>query len=375
MLRIFTGGDMARPPNPIPKYTLHSSGRARIYFNSVYKYLPGDYNSPESRQAFYEMCEIIHATGDWPVEVVPEKPLTVMELGIRYLAFCVTYYGQKKNGRTEAVNLRYAVDSLTDLYGSRLAGEFGPPQLKAVRKSLIKKGHVRRSVNKRATQIIACYKWAVEEGLVEPDVWQRLSAVKPIAPGREGAIDNPAVEPVTSSQYELALPYLPAGVKIAIQVQRLTGMRSKELLSMCPQDCDMSREHWIYRLEKHKTEKHIGVAYVLIPAPAVELLQACMPKTFCDRWFPWSVGHQQKSVARACLSAGVPHWYPHQLRHNLATEINEKLNIEAAQKVLRHTDPRMTRRYSKETVEGLLSVADQLYPDVNLGGGGGVELS
>jgi integrase len=371
MLKIFTGGDMARPPNPIPKYTLHSSGRARIYFNSVYKYLPGAFNSPESRQAFYEMCEIIHATGDWPVEVVPEKPLTVMELGIRYLAHCVGYYGQKKNGRTEAVNLRYAVDSLTDLYGSRLAGEFGPPQLKAVRKSLIKKGHVRRSVNKRATQIIACFKWAVEEGLVEPDVWQRLSAVKPIAPGREGAIDNPAVEPVTSSQYELALPYLPAGVKIAIQVQRLTGMRSKELLSMTPQDCDMSRDHWIYRLEKHKTVEHTGVAYVLIPAPAVELLQACMPKTFCDRWFPWSVGHQQKSVARACLSAGVPHWYPHQLRHNLATEINEKLNIEAAQKVLRHTDPRMTRRYSKETVEGLLSVADQLYPDVNLGGGGG----
>ena len=369
MLRIFTGGDMARQPNPIPKYTLHSSGRARIYFNTQYRYLPGDYNSPESRQAFYELCEVIHATGDWPVEVVPEKPLTVTELGIRYLAWCVTYYGQNDKGRTEAVNLRYAIDAMADLYGSRMASDFGPPQLKTVRKSLIKKGQVRRTVNKRATQIVACFKWACEEGLVEPDVWQRLSAVKPIAPGREGAVDNPVVEPVTDSQYELALPYLPAGVKIAIQVQRLTGMRSKELLSMRPQDCDMSREHWIYRLEKHKTEKFIGVAFVLIPAPAVELLLACMPKSFCDRWFTWSVGHQQKSVARACLSAGVPHWYPHQLRHNLATEINEKLNLEAAQKVLRHTDPRMTRRYSKETVDGLLHVADQLYPDGKMGGG------
>ena len=138
---------------------------------------------------------------------------------------------------------------------------------------------------------------------------------------------------------------------------------------MRPQDCDMSREHWIYRLEKHKTEKHIGVTYVLIPSPAVEILLANMPKTFADRWFPWSVGHQARSVARACISAGVPHWYPHQLRHNLATEINEKLNIESAQKVLRHTDPRMTRRYSKDTVEGLLAVADQLYPDGKMGGG------
>ena len=363
---------MSRPPNPIPKYTLHSSGRARIYFNSVFKYLPGDYNSPESRQAFYEMCEIIHATGDWPVEVAPKTPLTVMDLGIKYLAYCVAYYGHNKKGRTEAVNLKYAVDAMTDLWGSRLASDFDPQKLKAVRKSLIKKGQVRRTVNKRATQIVALYKWAVEEGLVEPDVWQRLAAVKPIAPGREGAIDNPDVVPVTSSQYELALPHLPAGVRIAIQVQRLTGMRSKELLSMTPQDCDMSRDHWIYRLEKHKTEKHIGVTFVLIPRPAVEILLANMPKTYSDRWFSWTVGHQARSVARACLLAGVPHWYPHQLRHNLATEINEKLDIVAAQKLLRHTDPRMTRRYSKETVEGLLSIADQLYPDGKMGGGGGI---
>ena len=370
MLKIYYGGDMARPPNPIPTYTLHSSGRARIYFNTVFKYLPGLYNSPESRQAYYELCQIIDATGDWPAEIVPQKPLTVMELGIKYLAFAVAYYGHNKKGRTEAVNLKYAIEPMSDLWGSRLASEFGPAHLKTVRKALIKRGQVRRTVNKRATQIVACFKWAVEEGLVEPDVWQRLAAVKPIAPGREGAVDNPDVQPVTSSQYELALPFLPARVRIAIQIQRLTGMRSQELLKMRPQDCDKSREHWIYRLEKHKTLEHVGITYVLIPSPAVEILLANMPKSYCDRWFPWSVGHQAKSVAKACIAAGVPHWYPHQLRHNLATEINEKLNIESAQRVLRHTDARMTRRYSKETIEGLLSVAEQLYPDVNLGGGG-----
>lgn len=357
---------MGRPCNPSPRYTLHSSGRARIYFAKNYRLLPGLYNSPESWKAFHELCEVIHATGDFPPEPKKEGPLTVEAMGHKFLAYAVSYY--EGQGSREAVNLSYAVNAAVDLWGSLMADQFGPTHLKAVRKALIKRGQVRKTVNRRATQITSMFRWAVEEGLVVPDVWQRLKAVKPIPPGREGAVDNPQIQPVTSTQLEATLAELTQPIRRAVQVQALTGMRSSELLAMRPQDVAMEGEHWIYRLKKHKTSAHIGETFILIPRPAVGILLECMPKSYADRWFPWTVGWQCKSVQAAAARAGVAHWHPHQLRHNLATQIAEQIDMSAAQKVLRHTNPRTTEGYAKETMAGLLKIADQLHPDVKLGG-------
>ena len=363
LLRIVSFDDMGRPFNSRPKYTLHSSGRARIYFAKNYRLLPGAYNSPESWQAFHELCEVIAATGDFPVEDAERKPLTVAELGHKFLAHAVEHY--ETQGSREAVNLSYAVQAAIDLWGSMLADKFGPTHLKAVRKALINRGQVRTTVNRRATQIVGMFQWATEEGVVQPEVWQRLKAVKRIAAGREGAVDNPKVQPVTSTQLELTLAELPEHVRRAVRVQALTGMRSGELLAMRPQDVTMQGEHWIYRLKKHKTQRHVGETFVLIPRPAVEILAECFPTTWADRWFPWGVGWQRKSVQTAAARAGVETWHPHQLRHNLATEIAEKLGMAAAQKVLRHTSPRTTEGYAKETIESILKIAREMHPNEN----------
>ncbi|CAB5195113.1 XerC Integrase [uncultured Caudovirales phage] len=367
-LRIIGFDGMGRAPNPHPRYCLHSSGRARIYFAKNYRLLPGVYNSPESWQAFHELCEVITATGEFPPPESERKPLTCEELGHKFLAWAVDYY--EGEGSREAVNLSYAVQAMIDLWGSMLANKFGPPHLKAVRKALIKRGQVRTTVNRRATQIVGVFQWAVEEGLLHPEVWQTLKSVKRIAPGREGAVDNPKIQPVTATQLELTLAELPIHLQRALRVQALTGMRSGELLTMRPQDVTMEGEHWIYRLKKHKTLRHVGETYVVIPRPAVEILTECFPTTFADRWFRWGVGWQRKAVSTAAARAGVPAWHPHQLRHNLATEIAEKLGMAAAQKILRHTSPRTTEGYAKETIEGVLAIARLLHPDVNLGGGG-----
>jgi integrase len=367
-LRIVGSDDMGRPSNSRPRYCLHASGRARIYFSNNYRLLPGAYNSPESWQAYHELCEVIAATGGFPPVETEQKPLTVEELGHKFLAHAVEHY--EGQGSKEAVNLSYAVQAAIDLWGSMLADKFGPTHLKAVRKALINRGQVRTTVNRRATQIVSVFQWAVEEGLVQPEVWQRLKAVKRIAPGREGAIDNPKVQPVTATQIELTLVELPEHIRRAVRVQALTGMRSGELLAMRPQDVTMTGEHWIYRLKKHKTHAHVGETFVVIPRPAVEILTECFPTTWADRWFPWGVGWQRKSVYTAAIRAGVQPWHPHQLRHNLATEIADKLGMAAAQKVLRHTSPRTTEGYAKETIDSILRIAEQLHPDVKMGGGG-----
>ena len=40
-------------------------------------------------------------------------------------------------------------------------------------------------------------------------------------------------------------------------------------------------------------------------------------------------------------------WHPHQLRHNAATEIRKRFDIEAAQVTLGHTSPMMTAKYTE----------------------------
>lgn len=354
--------DMARPLNSEPTYISGKKGKARIYWRGHQADLPGPKDSPESLQAFYAAASLIVATGAWAAGPEPAKVETVAMLAARYHAHCLHYYRGKSR---QALYINYALKAMTDLFGALAVADFGPVHLKAVRKSLIDRGQVRRTANKRAAQIVACFAWGVEEGLIDAAVWQRIKAVKPIPKGREGALDNPKKKPITATQWELTLEHVSPAVRVALQVQRLTGMRSGELLAMKPQDVDMSGEHWIYTVKEHKTAAHIDEKLILIPKPAAELLVEHMPKLFTDRWFPWTVGWQQKAVLKAAQKAGVPHWYPHQLRHGFATEVANRINKQAAQWILGHTDERTTETYAKPTADGLIQLANILFPKVD----------
>ncbi len=59
----------------------------------------------------------------------------------------------------------------------------------------------------------------------------------------------------------------------------------------------------------------------------------------------------RRAVARACERAGIPHWHPHQLRHNAATRLQRELGIEAARVVLGHKSPLVTEIYVERDLE------------------------
>lgn len=88
---------------------------------------------------------------------------------------------------------------------------------------------------------------------------------------------------------------------------------------------------------------------------------ACMPKTWADRWFPWSVDTHRQAVKRACESAQIPAWHPHQLRHNTATELEKRMGEagkEAARLLLGHTNAKTTERYVAPSPESLAVILD-----------------
>ncbi len=52
-------------------------------------------------------------------------------------------------------------------------------------------------------------------------------------------------------------------------------------------------------------------------------------------------------IRRACLAAGVPHWHPHQLRHNAATWLRREFGLETARVVLGHATADVTEGYAE----------------------------
>jgi len=68
----------------------------------------------------------------------------------------------------------------------------------------------------------------------------------------------------------------------------------------------------------------------------------------------------QRAQARA-RKAGVdiPHWFPHQIRHESVSEIKAKFGMEAARDMAGHSNSKITKGYAHEKLERMAEVAKQ----------------
>ena len=172
-----------------------------------------------------------------------------------------------------------------------------------------------------------------------------------------------------------------------IQIQRLTGIRPGEVVTLRACDIQMTGRVWTYRPASHKTEHHdlereawFGPraqkvlrlfldreprACLFSPADAESERQAerhaarRTPATCgnrpgprgCGGWRPgnrYSVASYRKAIHRACVKAGVPKWNPNRIRHNMATSVRREHGIELSQAVLGHQlGSRVTEVYAE----------------------------
>lgn len=350
--------DMGRPVKLSPTYIYKHPDKARIYWRGEFRDLPGKYQSPESIAAYHELCLHVQATGHLPRKNVEEnQQFTIANLAAWWRDYARNYYPSTSK---QPVFINYAVRALEELFGTKPASEFAPVDLKAVRKLLISRGQCRKTVNVRAKQIQFVFKQAVSECLIDQSVWQALLSLQPIQKNREGAMDYGPVKCVEMDHFERTIAECTPIQAAALQVQLITGMRSGELLSMRPQDVDMSRKHWIYTLTKHKTVEHVGTRYIGIPEAAALILAEHMPAKWSEPWFSWTVDRHRKRTITACDKADVTRWYPHQLRHTMSTEAKKTIGNEGVQLLLGHTDKKTTELYAKNTIESVYNMCDSV---------------
>ena len=64
----------------------------------------------------------------------------------------------------------------------------------------------------------------------------------------------------------------------------------------------------------------------------------------------------RRAVRRACKRAGIPVWFPLQLRHSAATLIRREFGLEASQAVLGHAELGVTQVYAERDMQAARQV-------------------
>lgn len=245
---------MARPRKPIPDYRKHNAtGRAVVTINGHDHYL-GKYGTAASRLEYNRLIGELRAGGG----TLPVKhDLTINELLVAFFRHAKTYYRKPDGTPTTGVqSFKQACKPLKELYGKTPVSDFGPLKLKAVREQFVESDASRNYANQCTNRVRQIFKWGVENELVPPVVLQGLQAVAGLRAGRTAARETEPIRPVPEQFVDAVMPYVSPQVAAMIDLQRITGMRSGEVVLMRGCDIDTTGKVWIYTLATHKTAWH-----------------------------------------------------------------------------------------------------------------------
>jgi len=341
------------PRQPKYAYCLHRpSGQAYVRVNGRIHYL-GKFGTHESRVRHQNIVAAAQARRE-ASDIM--RPLSTGELCERFVLAMRAEHGAKSWWADIARGVALTV---CDRHAGVEASAFGPKSLQEVQQALLADGRLTRyGINRRKQHIVAMFKWAVSEELVQPSVWHALQAVKAIRRGK--GRDNPPRLPADPVAVDAVVAHLMenghAGAALCLRFLRATGCRPGEAFAATAADFRLSDALPTYTVREHKNT-HRGMERVVpLNAAAVSAVRealAARPQTHGPLFTnsagnPWEKSVMLNIVKRACRHLGIPQWTPYQLRHLAATEaVNRTGNEAAVAAMLGHApDSTVVRRYS-----------------------------
>ncbi len=286
----------------LPRYCLHkATGQAYVRLDGRMHYL-GVFDSSDSKSRYRDLTDAWRLRQDsaHPVE------LTVAELVLLYVEHAKLYYRKSGKATSEVGCIEAACRYLMP-HRRRRAPDFGPLLMEAARADMIRDGLARTTINSQCGRIRRMFRWAVSKELLRPQVLTALEVVAPLKEGRCEARETPAVQAVADEDVDAVLPALSEQLHAVVNLLRLTGARTGEILSMRTGEIGRSVQPWEYRPSSHKTQ-HKGKQRVILLGPQSQ--QIILPLLHADarafvfrprenaseRYSPHAVG---KAVARA----------------------------------------------------------------------------
>jgi integrase len=310
------------------------------------------------------------------------------------------------------VNVRMALKHVRAMYGEIPAEKFGPVAYQAVRQKLLDTTGPRgkplcvTTVRKMLGTIKQMIGWGVANEMLPGDALHRLQAVPPLRANQPGIVPAKKVLPVSEETVRAILPNLTPTVRAMVEVQSLTGMRPGEVCRLTTGEIDRTGDVWIYRPSEHKT-KHRGKDRMVPLGPrAQEVLTAWLraapnapifnsreaaERAYAARRNPknsegrrarrnarlraqrrarrgkkythheaYSNRTYARSIARACIKAGIPIFGPNRIRHAYATRVRKDYGLEAAQILLGHAKADVTQIYAERDETKAIDVARKI---------------
>lgn len=390
---------MPRQKSPLPAYRYHISGQARVDLDGKTYYL-GPHGSTESWARYHALLAEYNANGQrMPVERPVHQAETKLTVRCVTAEFRQQLDAKYPRNPSRAGHFRNLCRMLEEQFGDVAVDEFGPRRLCALRDEMVAAGNCRRYVNSQVRELITIFRYGVSRELVKPETLVALQSLEPLRAGQTTAKESRRVLPVELEHVQKTAPHLSPPVRAMLRLQLATGMRPSEIFSIRPMDIDRSGETWVYRPAAHKTAHRGKLRAVPIIGDAREavtpfLLRAADAYCFspiesvawhrqqrsAKRVTPLSCGNSpgtrppksnpkrapgqkftrdsyRRAIQRAAEKAGVPHWFPYQLRHLAATKVREALGIESAQALLGHAHHQMTEHYAQQSLERAIAAA------------------
>jgi integrase len=238
----------------IPRMSLHkASGQAVVRLGGKDLYL-GAWQSSAAKSEYDRRIAEWLASGR-KFTTAETTDTVVNEIIASFWDHAQLYYHHTDGTPTnELRNFRDALRCLRRLYGHRPVMEFGPLALKSVRNSMIDADLCRTNINRHISRIKHVFKWAVENELIPPAIFQALQAVGGLRAGRSEARESEPVRPVTEQAVNEVLRLVSPQVAAMVKLQLITGMRPGEVVNMRGVDIYTSEEATLRFLQRLNAE-------------------------------------------------------------------------------------------------------------------------
>ncbi len=320
-------------PKKTPKYRKHSArNRGFVEIGGKRIYLPGAYDSPESKAAYASLCS-------------PDlEPVTTIDsLIVSYLDYCLVAYS-----RGEYNNVRACARLLLKHSGGCSVNDFGPKRLRSFRTFLVGEDMAKSYVSKCVSITKRMFRWGASEEIIPVQLYDALTSLPPMRRGEARETKGKSAIPWKYVRH--VCRNSPPLIGDMLRIQWVTGCRPGEVCSMQWRDIDTTQSPWVWRPSSHKNSWR-SKALEMYLGPIVQRIllrqrtrdgYVFSPKLEYGRRFNshyTNVSYRQavvrviqklQSEARAQKKEPMPMWTPHYLRHSRLTRLRSRYGVESA---------------------------------------------
>ncbi len=296
------------------------------------------------------------------LHVADKRGMKLFNLVGQYQKYADGYY-RKPTGEptTEAASVRQATEQLVNCVGNIPANSLNPIQLAKYREGLIERGNSRKTINDKMDRVRRMYKWGVAHGLVSERVLMRISTLPCLKRGRTQAHENRTIKPVQAYQLLASMREMSMSMQRLVRVHYMTGMRPSEVCGMSWDEIEATPDGLVYKPAEHKNAWRDEDRIVVLGPRVTKIITSnyatsgpVLPNKSGEYYT--RCGYRC-NVKNACKRAGVPIWFPGQLRHNAASRVQRRRDLESARLALGHKHIKTTQIYAERDMRELQRVA------------------